>query len=127
MPHCELRYSSNLESKLDIQELCQALSSAMRSLPLFPHGGIRVRAIRCDHYVIADNHPDNVFIDIQVRIGSGRSQAQKTEAGEALMLCAKSFCETLLATPHMALSLDIQEIDPDLSWKINTIHPRLNN
>jgi 5-carboxymethyl-2-hydroxymuconate isomerase len=31
----------------------------------------------------------------------------------------------LFATPHFALSLEIREIDPELSWKRNAIHPRL--
>ena len=31
----------------------------------------------------------------------------------------------LFETPHFALSLEIREIDPALSWKKNAIHPRL--
>ncbi|MBI4046145.1 MAG: 5-carboxymethyl-2-hydroxymuconate isomerase, partial [Devosia nanyangense] len=31
----------------------------------------------------------------------------------------------LFDTPHFALSLEIREIHPDLSWKKNAIHPRL--
>lgn len=125
MPHCEIRYSSNIETNCDIQDLCLLLADTLRGLPLFPSGGIRVRAIRCDHYVIADGHADNVFVDIQVRIGAGRTEAQKREAGEALMESAKVFCERSVPAGHMALSLDIQEINPALSWKHNAIHQRL--
>ncbi|TGU68353.1 5-carboxymethyl-2-hydroxymuconate isomerase, partial [Mesorhizobium sp. M1C.F.Ca.ET.144.01.1.1] len=32
---------------------------------------------------------------------------------------------SLFATPHFALSLEIREIDAELSWKKNAIHPRL--
>jgi 5-carboxymethyl-2-hydroxymuconate isomerase len=31
----------------------------------------------------------------------------------------------LFETPHFALSLEVREIDPALSWKKNSIHLRL--
>jgi 5-carboxymethyl-2-hydroxymuconate isomerase len=84
-----------------------------------------VRAYAANASAIADAHPDNAFCDLVLRIGAGRSGDEKTQAGRALLATAQRFFQTLLDAPHFALSLEIIEIDPVLSWKINSIHPRV--
>jgi 5-carboxymethyl-2-hydroxymuconate isomerase len=85
----------------------------------------RVRAIRCDHYGIADRHPDNGFVDASLRMGRGRSEEQKAATGKAIYDAMRAFCAPLYETQFFALSLEVREIDPDLSWKENGIKPRL--
>jgi 5-carboxymethyl-2-hydroxymuconate isomerase len=84
-----------------------------------------VRALRADHYAIADRLPENGFIDLNMRIGAGRSASEKTRLGEAIFAAAVAVLAPLFLTPHFALSLEIREIDAALSWKRNAIHPRL--
>jgi 5-carboxymethyl-2-hydroxymuconate isomerase len=48
---------------------------------IFPLGGIRVRAIRCEHYAIADGRAGLSFLDILLRIGEGRSLEARQTAG----------------------------------------------
>jgi 5-carboxymethyl-2-hydroxymuconate isomerase len=45
--------------------------------------------------------------------------------GEAVLDAARIHFAARLGAPHFALSLDIVENDPALSWKLNSIHPRL--
>ncbi|MER2533796.1 MAG: 5-carboxymethyl-2-hydroxymuconate isomerase [Rhizobiaceae bacterium] len=125
MPHLTIEYSDNLDGKVDITGLCGALDEAIAALPFFERGAIRVRATACRSYAIADMLPANAFVDMQFRIGEGRSQADKKAAGEAIFAAANGILGTLLEEPYFALSLEIREIDPALSWKKNSMHNRL--
>lgn len=125
MPHLTVEYSANLEGRADIGALCDRLLETVLETDLFEVGAVRVRALRADHFAIADQLPQNAFVDLNFRIGKGRSAEEKKRAGEAIFSTAAEVLAPLLAAPHFALSLEIREIDPDLSWKKNAIHPRL--
>lgn len=125
MPHVTFEYSANLGGKADIGALCRTARAAMIESGLFEIGAIRVRAVRCDEYAIADEHPDNAFLAVMVRIGAGRSAEDKKRAGDILNRRLKDALSDLLSTPHFALSIDWTENDPAFSWKINAIHARL--
>lgn len=125
MPHMTVEYSSNLDEKTDIGVFCRELAGAILSTGLFEIGAIRVRAHRAEHYAIADFVPENAFVDLNFRIGKGRSAEEKRRAGEAVFSAASTLLAPLFDAPHFALSLEIREIDADLSWKKNAIHTRL--
>ncbi|MFT4795621.1 MAG: 5-carboxymethyl-2-hydroxymuconate isomerase [Paracoccaceae bacterium] len=125
MPHMDITYSRNLGAKADIDALCTAIGDAMAATGIFPLGGTRVRAICCDAYVIADRDPANAFADMVLRIGAGRTPAVKKTAGDAIWAAACAHLAALFDTPHFALSFEIREMEPDLSWKKNSIHARL--
>lgn len=125
MPHVKMEYSANLETRTDIAMLCRVAKSAMMETGLFELGAVRVRAVRSDHCAIADELPDNAFLAVLVRIGAGRTVDQKQRVGETLTSALSKALEPLFGTPHFALSVDLIENDPALSWKHNTIHARL--
>lgn len=125
MPHVTIEYSENLDPVVDMAAFCERIRLAMLDTGLFELGAIRVRALRADAYAIADALPQNAFLDMSLRIGTGRSAEDKRRAGEQIFAAASEFFAVQLAAPHFALSLEIREIDPTLSWKRNSIHPRL--
>jgi 5-carboxymethyl-2-hydroxymuconate isomerase len=125
MPHLTVEYSANLEEKADLDGLCRAIHKAILESGLFEIGAVRVRAFPARHVAIADLKPENGFADISFRIGKGRSADDKKRAGEAIFAAASDVLAPLLATPHFALSLEIREIDAELSWKKNAMHARL--
>lgn len=125
MPHFTLEYSSNLDGKVDMQIVCDVVHRAMMDTGLFELGAIRVRAVRCDDFAIADCLPQNAFVDMTLRMGAGRSTQDCERAGAAIFEAVSQLLRPLLAEPHFALSLEIREIDPALSWKLNAMHPRL--
>jgi 5-carboxymethyl-2-hydroxymuconate isomerase len=127
MPHLMLEYSANLDVAADLKDLCKQLVETLQETKLFELGAIRVRAYRTEVFVVADDLPQNAFLDASLRIGLGRSQEDKKRVGEALFATMATFFEPQFAKPHFALSLEIREIDSDLSWKKNAIHPRLRN
>ncbi|MBX5162464.1 MULTISPECIES: 5-carboxymethyl-2-hydroxymuconate Delta-isomerase [unclassified Rhizobium] len=125
MPHLTIEYSANLDDRADIGALCEALLKTVLETGLFELGAVRVRALRADHYAIADQLPENAFVDLNFRIGKGRTAEEKKGTGEAIFAAAADVLGPLFETPHFALSLEIREIDAELSWKKNAIHPRL--
>jgi 5-carboxymethyl-2-hydroxymuconate isomerase len=125
MPHLTIEYSANLEGQSDLGALCHGLRDVMLASGLFEIGAVRVRARPCPHYAIADMLPENAFADLILRIGTGRSEEEKKAVGQALMRTAEAHFAPLLAHPHFALTLEVQEISPTFSWRTNAIHPRL--
>lgn len=124
MPHLMLDVSENIANQIDLAQLCTDLHAVMADCEIFPLGGIRVRAHVADAAVIADTHPENGYAAMVLRIGAGRTEAEKTAAGLRLLAAAEAFFAALLARPHFALSLEIQEIGA-LRWNVNSIHARV--
>ncbi|BCH56810.1 5-carboxymethyl-2-hydroxymuconate Delta-isomerase [Agrobacterium vitis] len=125
MPHFNIEYSSNLDGRVDFDALCGRILDELLATGLFEIGAVRVRAFRAEAYAIADRLPENAFIDMSFRVGVGRSADDKKRVGEHIFAVVTEELATLFETPHFALTLEIREIDPDLSWKKNAIHPRL--
>ncbi len=124
MPHLTIEHSANLNAQSDVQGLCDVIHAAALATGFFELGAIRVRAVACEHYAVADRLPENSFAHITLRLGRGRSTADKMAIGEAIFAAADRHFAPLLAKPHFALSFEIVEIDGDMSWKKNAIHPR---
>lgn len=125
MPHLTVEHSANLDGLADLDDLCRRLHDALVQSGLFELGAIRVRAIGAEHYAIADLLPQNAFAHLTLRMGAGRSMADRKRAGDLLFQTATVALAPLFATPHFALTLEMVDMDPDLSWKKNAIHPRL--
>lgn len=125
MPHLTLDYSANLSGQLDFNELCASLRDAMVETGVFPLGGVRVRAIACEHYAIADGDPAYSYIHLTCRMGAGRDETTRKAAAEAIYAAAESFIKPKIMTPF-ALSLELAELDPATSIKrCNTIHDHI--
>ncbi len=126
MPHLTIEYSKNLDAHMSVEAFCNAMLEAVLATGLFEPGAVRVRAIGCDQFAVADRHEKNAFLDMSFRIGQGRSQKDKQRAGELIFAAATDHLSKLFDTPHFALSFEIREIDKVLSWRKNAIHPRLH-
>jgi 5-carboxymethyl-2-hydroxymuconate isomerase len=125
MPHLAIEYSANLEEKADLDALCSAVHAAILESGLFETGAVRVRAFPARHFAIADLMSENAFVDMSFRIGEGRNADDKKRVGDAIFAAASEVLAPLFESPHFALSLEIREIDAELSWKKNAMHARL--
>jgi 5-carboxymethyl-2-hydroxymuconate isomerase len=125
MPHIQIDYSRNLESRLDIAGLCTVLRDAAVATGILPLAGIRVRAIKADHAVIADGNPDHAYLDISIRLRGGRSDAAKAEATAAIFTAAEAYCAEVMATSSLMLSMEMRDIDPALSPRASSIRKYL--
>ncbi|MCY4463126.1 MAG: 5-carboxymethyl-2-hydroxymuconate Delta-isomerase [Albidovulum sp.] len=125
MPHIQIEYSPNLEDEIDFREFCEALRDSAAGTGIFSLAGIRVRAFKCDHWAIADGDGRNGFVDISVRIRGGRPPDAKKRAAQAIFERAQAFLTPALESRPTALSLELREIDPELSPRSNTIRRRV--
>jgi 5-carboxymethyl-2-hydroxymuconate isomerase len=122
MPHFTIEYSANLDISIDMGEVVEVVRKAAVETGIFPLGGIRVRAIKCEHYAIADGQPDFGFLDMVLRLGEGRDLATRKKAGEHIFQALSTYLDPVFANEKFALSFDIQVNDKETSWKRNNIH-----
>ncbi|WGD49782.1 5-carboxymethyl-2-hydroxymuconate Delta-isomerase [Bradyrhizobium sp. CB1650] len=125
MPHFTIEYSANLDHRLDIGAVCEVVRKAAVETGIFPLGGIRVRAVRCEHYAIADARQDYGFLDMVLRIGEGRDLPTRKKAGEHVFQALSRHLDPVFASSKFALSFDMQINDKETSWKRNNIHDAL--
>lgn len=125
MPHLTVEYTANLEPVLRLPALLAALHDTAAGIEAFPFAGLRTRAERRDHWLVADSHPDNAFVHLILRIAHGRTLEVRQAAGERLFATLTAHLEPLLATLPLAVSFEIQEIDPVLNWKGGNIREYL--
>ena len=121
MPHFHIDYSANLEERMDIAGLCDAVRLAAIDTGLFPLAGIRVRAIRADHVVMADGNPDHGYIDLSIRLRAGRPAEARKQATAHIFAAMETYCANALATSSIMLSCEMRDIDPELSPKVSSI------
>lgn len=126
MPHAIVEYSANLVADGDIQGLLEALAAEMRATDgVFPVGGIRVRAVRHDEYVVADGDPENAFVVVTFKIGPGRSDEFKREFFPRAFEALKAHFAERFERGPLSLALYVEELDEAGSFKHNNIHQRL--
>lgn len=125
MPHVIVEYSANLEAHVSVRRLVDELHAAALATGVFPIGGLRTRAERREIYAIADGHPDHVFVAVLARIGRGRDDETRKRVALDLLRVLEHETADLFKSRGVALSVDIQELDPVASVKTNNLHERL--
>lgn len=130
MSHMTLEYSANLRADGSFKELCEQLARFMVNLrvegkAVFPPGGIRVRAIPCEDFCIADGSvADAGFVHANLKIGAGRSDAAKTATCSGLFDIMKAHFAKQFERQGLALSLELNEFSEAGTLKHNNLHAR---
>jgi 5-carboxymethyl-2-hydroxymuconate isomerase len=125
MPHFTIEYSANLDGRVDMAKVVEIVRKAAVETGIFPLGGIRVRAIRCEQFAIADGNPDLGFLAMVLRLGEGRDLVTRKKAGEHVFRALSDHLDPVFAASKFALSFDMQINDKEMSWKRNNIHEAL--
>ena len=125
MPHFTIEYSANLDKRVDMAEVVELVRKTAVETGIFPLGGIRVRAIKCEHYAIGDGNPQLAFLSMVLRLGEGRDLATRKKAGEHIFRALSAYLDPVFANSKFALSFDMQINDKETSWKRNNIHDAL--
>lgn len=125
MPHIIVEHSAKLNESHDMAELAQNLSDAAMETGIFPLAGIRVRMHPVDIYAMADGHPDNVFVAVIVRLGAGRDLETQQRGGKSIYDCLCAYFASEIDAGFMAITVDMEINDPDLSFKRNGVRDRL--
>lgn len=125
MPHFSIEYSANLDARVDMALIVELVRKAAVETGIFPLGGIRVRALKCENYAIADGSPQHGFLAMVLRLGEGRDLAARKKAGEHIFKALSDHLDPVFAAGKFALSFDMQINDKETSWKRNNIHDAL--
>lgn len=138
MPHLVILYTPNLENDTNMTGLCRSLADTMLTIKdevgkqVFPTGGVRVLAYPAAHYAIADGGVagraaggtgDYGFIYLNLRMGRGRSDAVKQQAGQALQETAMHHLKPLLEIKPVGVTLQIDEGPEVFDSKNSSLHP----
>lgn len=122
MPHLVIEYSANLEPELDVAELVRVTHEAALATGVFPIGGVRTRAQRREYYRVADGHPDNCYVHLDIKIATGRPLDVRKKAGESIFGAVTQLLAPVFAERPLGISMEIGEINPDTSWRQNNLH-----
>ena len=124
MPHIIAEYSANLEDRLDVQALVDDLHQAAIDSAVAELVGIRSRAVRREHFRVADGNPANGFVHIVARLRRGRSPDQRKALGQALLAAADKRLANVYPSHPIAMTVEVHEIDPDMTFRRNTLRER---
>lgn len=130
MPHLTIEFSENLRNFGQLSRLCRKLAQVLIEQqvdgePVFPIGGIRVRALAAEAWCIGDGRfNDATFVHARFMVGAGRSGAVMRQTGDALFEAMKLHFARDLASHSLALSLEIGEFSEAGTWKHNNLHAR---
>lgn len=125
MPHFIVEYTANIKAEADIPKLLAKANAILIAQDgIFPIGGIRSRAIELHDYSIADGQADYAFVHCNLKIGAGRTEAQKKKVGDELFAAIQAHFADLFAKRYLALSLELNEFSDSGTYKQNNIHRR---
>ena len=125
MPHQIIEYSSNLETQVDMDGLVAALHNRAAELEPIPLAGLRTRAFASTHFRVADSDPNNAYIAVYLRIAKGRGEDTRITIGQTLHECLCDYVKEIYDRDPIALSYEIQEIEPTARWNTNNLREHL--
>jgi 5-carboxymethyl-2-hydroxymuconate isomerase len=125
MPHIWIECSANVEQEPEVRGLKKRLQQAVIAAEIFPLPGLRIRCNVVRDYLVADDHPDNAFVHVVLRMGAGRAADAKKAAGEGIFAAICDQLKPLSDRRRLAISFEVQEMDPVLNFKRNNLHARL--
>lgn len=125
MPHFIVEYTSNIKDEARISQLLAKANEVLIAQGgVFPIGGIRSRAIELHDYYIADGQADYAFVHCNLKIGAGRTEAEKKKVCDQLFDAIINHFADLFAKRYLALSLELNEFSESGTYKHNNIHAR---
>jgi len=128
MPHLVILYTPQLDAEADMGALCRRLADTMIGVKdeagkaVFPVGGTRVLAYPAAHHAVADGSGDHAFCYLNLRMGRGRSDAVKRQAGEVLAAATKDFLAPVMQRRALGLTFQIDEGHEAFDAKIGNLH-----
>ncbi|GAM60598.1 5-carboxymethyl-2-hydroxymuconate delta-isomerase [Vibrio ishigakensis] len=114
-----------MERDIDIPELMRAIHREAIDTGVFPKGGIRTRAVKSDYYLIADEDPNNRFIHLTAKVGTGRDLEVRQQAAERIFEVFSDYLAPVFEREYLSIGFEMIELHPQLNFKKNNIHQKL--
>jgi len=117
MAHFIYEYSANLpEDLLDLQGLMQKMHEKAAETNIFPMAGMRSRAIKCEHFRVADGDSDKGFLNLSMKVGRGRDEPTRIHVGEMFWQIMLEHLEPLMAEYSVTLSYEMRELEEKVKF-----------
>ncbi len=88
-----------------------------QSPQVFSFGGIRSRAIRCEHFRVAEGAAENGFIHLTAKVGSGRPIETLQQAGDTIFQAFTDFLQPIFSSRYLSIGFELTELHPVLNYK----------
>ena len=125
MPHIIIEYTANIEIDARIPELMRVVNDVLIGhANAFPIGGIRTRALRLEHYRMADGAEDDAFIHVTFRIKAGRPKAVTGPICAEMFGAMRAHLADVFARRYLGLTLELVEFDTHGFHVENNVHAR---
>lgn len=121
MPHIVIEYSEAAGNRINIPALVKAVHRSVRDSGAVKPNAVRTFAREARHSLVADEHPDNHFVQIILRIAPGRSAAEKRAILQLVYDAAEGVARPVLDEGRCALRADLIQSDPDFAIQENTL------
>lgn len=125
MPHFIMEYSANLDDDLDIPALFEKLNETAIGTGVFPIGGIRTRAVRCEHFRIGEGDPENTFVHLTAKVGAGREPEVLKAASDKVFEVFTECLKPVFEKRWMSIGFEMIELHPERNYRMNNIHQKL--
>ena len=130
MPHLVILYTPNLDAATDMTALCRALADTMLAVQdesgqqVFPTGGTRVLAYPAAHHAVADGQRDYAFVYLNLRMGTGRTDATKKRAVDAILARATAHFDSIMKERLVGITVQVDESPGQVyDGKHSNLHP----
>jgi len=125
MPHFIMEYSANLDEDLNIPVLFEKLNETAIATGVFPIGGIRTRAVRCEHFRVGEGDPENTFVHLTAKVGAGREPQVLKEACDKIFEVFSSLLDPVFDKRYISIGFEMIELHPQRNYKKNNIHQKI--
>ena len=110
MPHIILEYSSDLETKTDIQSLLEGMHDALSNEGV-DRSRIKTRAIAVPHYVVGNDGKEGSMAHITLLLLEGRDDATKKQYSMPIHQLVKD--QLTKNIPNAAVTLEVRDMDKE--------------
>ncbi|MDH4040258.1 MAG: 5-carboxymethyl-2-hydroxymuconate Delta-isomerase [Gammaproteobacteria bacterium] len=122
MAHFIYEYSANLPAdQLDLPGLMEKMHTAAAASGIFPLSGMRSRAIRCEDFRIGDGNPEHGFVNLSMKVGSGRDLETRMAMGRTLFDILIAHLQPILASRGLAISFEMRELEEHVKFNHRNI------
>lgn len=126
MPHFIMEYSANLDDELDIPLLFEKLNETAIATGVFPIGGIRTRAIRCEHFRVGEGDPENAFIQLTAKVGAGRDAETLKSASDKIFAVFSDMLQPVFDRRYISIGFEMIELNSERNYRKNNIHEKIS-
>ncbi|MBB3302773.1 5-carboxymethyl-2-hydroxymuconate isomerase [Rhizobium sp. BK077] len=121
MPHIVIEYSEGAGRRMDVPALVKAVHRSVRESGAVKPNAVRTFAREATHSLVADEHPDNQFLQIILRIAPGRTPDEKRAILQTVYDAADGVVRPALDEGRCALRADLIQSDPDFAIHETTL------